>query len=365
MTAAAPPPRETFDLVGHAAAEARLLEAWNSGRMPHAWLLTGPRGIGKATLAWRLARFALAGGGAGDGGPDLFGEATPAPSSLAVDPASPAARQVASGSHPDAMAVARSIHPRTGRLRSEIVVDDVRALSRFLALKPAFGGWRAAVVDCADEMNRNAANAMLKMLEEPPARVLFVLASHAPGGLLPTIRSRCRKLALSPLAEAEVAALLARNRPDLDPPAATAAARLAEGSIGRALEIADGDGLSLLEDAAALLAGGPPLDRRALLAATGKWLRRGRGEEGDPLPGRLELLLWWAGRAARRLAAGGDGPAEAVPGERRAFEALAARHGLAGLCARIEAAGEDLRRGAALNLDRAQLATSTVLALAE
>src|ERR1700757_457790 len=163
-------PHENPELIGQAAAEGSLLDAARSGRMAHAWLLAGPRGVGKATLAFRFARFLLAGSEAEAGG--LFGSG---PQTLAIDPGHPVFRRVASGAHPDLRVVARGVNPKTGRLRSEIVVDDIREAIGFLRLTPSEGGWRVVIVDGAEDMNRNAANALLKVLEEPPARAILLL----------------------------------------------------------------------------------------------------------------------------------------------------------------------------------------------
>jgi DNA polymerase III subunit delta' len=361
-----PVPRRTFELIGHEGAEARLVEAWNSGRMPHAWLFTGPRGIGKATLAYRLARFALRGGGV-DEGPSLFGETELGPSAegLGMDPDLPVARQVANAGHPDLLVIERSVNQRTNTLRREIVVDDVARLSGFLRLTASAGGWRVVVVDSVDEMNRNAANAMLKLLEEPPKRALLILVSHAPGGLLATIRSRCRKLHLSPLRDEHVERLLNKFTPDLDPALVTTATRLAEGSIGRALEIAANDGPTVLEDAVRVFDGAPPLNRKRLHDIAEKWLRRGKGEDGDPLAGRMELVLWWLGQGVRRMASGGTAGTEAIAGESKVFAALVGCFGLDGCCARIEQAQSALRRGIGLNLDRKQMVMSMLRELGD
>src|SRR5207249_3413997 len=151
-------------------------------------------------------------------------------SGLAIPPESGTFRRVASGGHADLLTIERAYDPRRRRLRGEIVVGDTREIAAFLRLTPAEGGWRVVVVDGADEMNRNAANALLKILEEPPRRALLLLVAHSPGKLLPTIRSRCRRLPLAPLPAAIVFRLLARYRPDLPEAEAAALTALCAGS---------------------------------------------------------------------------------------------------------------------------------------
>ncbi|MDE0810169.1 MAG: DNA polymerase III subunit delta', partial [Alphaproteobacteria bacterium] len=310
-------------------------------------------------------RFALH-GGTTDEGPSLFGEVELGPStqSLEIDPDLPVARQVANGSHPDFLVIERSINQKTKALRREIVVEDVAALSKFLRLTSAAGGWRVVVVDVVDEMNRNAANAMLKLLEEPPKRSLLILVSHAPGGLLPTIRSRCRKLHLTPLRDEYVLNLLGGFSPDLDPNLALMAAKLAEGSIGRALEILANDGLTILRDAVRVLDGAPPINRKKLYDVSDKWLRRGKAEDGDPLAARMELVLWWLGQGVRRLASSAPAIPDTIMGEGKVFGGLVEHYGLAGCCARLEQAESSLNRGIGLNLDRKQMVMSMMRELA-
>ena len=222
-----PAPRENPHLVGHEAAAA-LAAAWRSGRLAHAWLIAGPRGIGKATLAYRFARFALSGGEPGGEGRDgAAGDA------LAMPPDHPVFRRVAAGGHSDLAVIERGLGER-GRLRAEIVVDDVRKANAFLSLTAGEGGWRVVVVDAAEEMNRNAANALLKRLEEPPGRVLFLLVSHAPSRLPATLRSRCRVLTLAPLPAPALEGLLAEAMPGLPADERRVLGLLAEGSPGRA-----------------------------------------------------------------------------------------------------------------------------------
>ncbi len=286
------PPRRNPNLIGQDEAERVLLAAWGSGRMPHAWLLTGPRGVGKATLAYRFARFVLAGGGAGG----LFGP----PESLAIEPDDPVFHRVASGGHADLLTVEpgftedemRKPADERRRRRETIGVDEVRAASAFLRLTPAEGGWRVIVVDSADLMTPNAANALLKTLEEPPARALILLVSHAPARLMPTIRSRCCRLALRPLSDENVAALIGRHLPDLLEADRQALAAMGDGSIGRALSLAKAGGIELGRTLDGLLAtlprvDGPALHRFAeLVGRPGAEFELGHGERAAGLAAR-------------------------------------------------------------------------------
>jgi DNA polymerase-3 subunit delta' len=227
----APDPRANPTLLGHDDAEAMLAEAMRSARMHHAWLITGAEGIGKATLAFRFARRLFAG--------------APAGPSLALDETSPVFRRVAAGAHADLATVARAWDPKRKRERTEIVIDDVRRVTDFLRRTPAEGGWRVVIVDGAEDLNRNAANALLKVLEEPPPRAVLLLTCAAPGRLLPTIRSRCRRLRLSPLPDAAMDTLLADYLPEIDADARARLVTLADGSPGRALLLAAEEGLAL------------------------------------------------------------------------------------------------------------------------
>ena len=295
--------RENADFQGHEEAERALLEAFTGGRMAHAWLISGPRGIGKATLAYRFARFVLAAGNTGaDAAGDLFGGA-PAPEASAglyLAPEHPVFRRVAAGGHTDLLSIERAADEK-GRLRSEIVVGDVRRTGQFFGLTAGEGGWRVVVVDSADEMNPNAANALLKVLEEPPARALLLLVSHNPGRLLPTIRSRCRQLTLQPLADETVTDLIQRYEPGLDAGDAAALATLADGSPGRALALAAEGGLDLYRNMTGLLETLPRLDVPALHAFGNRLGKSGADEAFRTVAG---LLRWWLGRLIVYRAAG-------------------------------------------------------------
>ncbi len=227
----APEPRTNPNLFGHDMAEATLLDAIQGGRMHHAWLITGPEGVGKATLAYRFARRLLAG--------------RPTEPSLALPATHPVFRRVAAGSHADLMTVERGINEKTKRMRLQIPVEDIRKINGFMSLTPAEGGWRVVIVDGADEMNQASANALLKILEEPPGKAILLLTCAAPGRLPATIRSRCRRLRLNPLDDAAMARVLTEIAPSLDPDERGRLITLAEGSPGRALILAEEEGLKL------------------------------------------------------------------------------------------------------------------------
>ncbi|HKA74297.1 MAG TPA: DNA polymerase III subunit delta' [Xanthobacteraceae bacterium] len=258
--AEAPPhPRETTAFFGHATAEQGLLDAYRTGRMSHAWILGGPPGIGKATLTYRMARFVLA-------HPDAAASAVRAAPSLALDPAHPVARQVAGQAHPDLLVLERTENDK-GVLRTMIAVEQTDRTVSFFGSTAGAGGWRVCIVDSADELHPAAANKLLKVLEEPPARALFLVVSHAPGRLLPTIRSRCSRLDLRPLGEDDVAraaaAAIGADAGDADIRTAAAAA---DGSVGRALMLLGGETLALRQQVMALLAALPATDAKALHA---------------------------------------------------------------------------------------------------
>jgi DNA polymerase III subunit delta' len=227
----APDPRANPTLLGHPDAEATILDAVRSARMHHAWLITGPEGVGKATLAFRFARRLLAG--------------RPEADTLDLDPSDPVFRRVAAGTHADLLTIERELNEKTGRRKLQIAVDDVRDITGFMSLTPAEGGWRVVVVDGAEDMSPSSANALLKVLEEPPPRAILLLACSAPGRLLPTIRSRCRRLRLSPLDDAAMGTLLAQYLPKLGADERDRLVTLAEGSPGRAMMLAEDEGLAI------------------------------------------------------------------------------------------------------------------------
>ncbi|MEE8516178.1 MAG: DNA polymerase III subunit delta' [Alphaproteobacteria bacterium] len=348
-----PAPRANGELIGHEKARGELLAAASSGRLHHAWLITGARGIGKATLAYRFARFLLATPDMGG----LFG----VPETLQIDPDDPVFQRVASGGHPDLLTVERKFDEKRGRMRNEIVIDDVRAVVRFLNLTASAGGWRIVVVDGAEDMNRNAANALLKVLEEPPPNTVMLLVSHAPGRLPATVRSRCRRLQLQPLAPGDVMGLLTRGHPDLIDDDAAQLVRLAEGSIGRALDLAAEGGIDLYRELIGLIDSLPELDTTAIHGLGDRLAKRGGEGAFRTFTG---LMSWWLARAIRSGAVKtGAGHEDVVPGEGEVMARLLERRSLdqwLEVWEKITRLFADVDR---VNLDRKQVVLTAFLTL--
>lgn len=351
----APHPRETRHLMGQGAAEAVFLDAHATGRMHHAWMLTGPRGVGKATLAWRIARFLLANQVTQNDG--LFGAPEP-PASLDVDPSHPVARRMLALSEPGLFLLRRGSNDKGDRLAQDIRVGEVRKMANFFALSAADGGRRVVIVDAADELNTQAANALLKMLEEPPARTVMLLVAHQPSGLLPTIRSRCRMLRLQPLGPDEMASALAEAGIDTSADPAVLA-ELSAGSVGTAVRLVTLDGAALYAEVVALMESMPRLDRPRALQLAEAAAQRGAETRRDLLFSLIDLFLT---RLARTGATGTPPTVEAAPGEATLLARLAPDTARARLWAQVsEETGARVRHGLAVNLDPVSLVLDTLL----
>ena len=347
-----PAPRANARLLGQEAAEQTLVAAYRSGRLPHAWLLSGPRGVGKATLAFRFARFVLAGEGQGG----LFGAPSP---SLDLEEDHPVFKRVAAESHPDLFTLERRADEKTGKLRQDIVVKDVRALGQFLRRTPGEAEWRVAVADGVEDLNQSAANAILKLLEEPPPRALLLLVSHAPGRLLPTIRSRCCQLPLPALENELVERLLGDYAPELSPEDARALAALGDGSVGRSLDLAASGGLDLYREIVALIDGLPRLDVPKVHALGDRLSRKA---DGGAFRTTAELLSWWLARMIHAAASGAPA-AEVLAGDAALMARLAARGDLAQWLDLWEKLSRLFARAEGANLDRKQVMITAFLEL--
>jgi len=255
----ATPPFVTSAFYGNSGTEAALLAAYRSHHVPHALLLIGQKGIGKATLAYRFARFVLA-------HPNPAAPEVQAAASLAIDAEHPVARRMAARAQGDLLILERTPNEK-GVLRQQIAVDDIRRTISFFGSTAGEGGWRIAIVDAVDELNRFGANALLKVLEEPPERTLLLLVCHSAARVLPTLRSRCCVMTMRPLEQADVAAALAAavNKSASDPEIEAAAAA-GDGSVVRALTFLDEDALALRQRALGELDRLPMLNTGALHA---------------------------------------------------------------------------------------------------
>ncbi len=341
----APHPRMTGRVIGQDHAIAEFLQAARGGRLHHALLLTGPRGVGKATLAWAIARWLLSGSDSDD---------------LSVPEGDPAARRLAALSEPGLHLIRRPWDDKAGRLSAQITVDEIRRLLSFFHLSSAGGGRRIAIIDAADEMNVAAANALLKVLEEPPADALILLVAHQPARLLPTIRSRCRVLRLNPLTPAQMGdALAAMDHAD----DAEALAALSDGSVGEAMRLAGQDGLARYQQIVDLFATLPRLDRLAAAKLSDGAAGRANAD-GDPFDLTITLLDRFLTRTARAGLMGAPLP-QAAQGEGALLARISpddrAARDWAGAQARLSARA---RTGRAVNLDPAALVMDMLTELA-
>ena len=312
----APHPRDTAMIFGQSAAQTAFLDAFSTGRLHHGWLLRGPKGVGKSTLAWQIARFLLANPPVAPG--DMFG-ASDAPRSLFVDPEHPVSRRINAGAEGGLKSVTRTPNPTTERLRDQIVVDDIRRLGGFFQMSAAEGGRRVVIIDAADEMNTSAANALLKMLEEPPENAILLLISHQPSRLLPTIRSRCRTLRLGALSQVDIDAILATQELEIDAAEMGALSTLSAGSAGEAMRLAQHNGPALYHQILGLIAQAPKIDRPSAIKFSEQYTARTSSED-------LDILGLMFDRVLSRLAvfgATGNTPAELVhSGEIEIFSKL-------------------------------------------
>lgn len=344
----APHPRQTARLIGQGHAEAEFLAAYNSSRLHHAWLITGPRGVGKATLAWKLARFLLA--EPADDGASMFGDEAK-PTSLDVSDDHPVAHRLLALSEPRLFLLRRAWDEKTKKLKSVITVDEARKLKSFFSLSSADGGRRVVIVDAADEMNPNAANALLKLLEEPPERTTMFLISHQPSRLLPTIRSRCRELRCATLSPDDMATALNTAGAEI-PESATALATVSGGSVGEALRLINLDGLQTYQEIINLFSTLPRLDKSRALRLAESVVGKAKEDRYDLLLGLMDLFL---ARIARAGAAGAP-DSQAADNEIALLTRLAPTPYAGRIWAQLQQElGARSRHGKGVNLDPAAL----------
>ena len=299
-------------IVGQDQAVEQFASAWRSRKLHHAWLLAGPKGVGKASFAHAAARRVLA---------EAAGPAFDLPG-IDTDGRHPIVKLVEAGSHPDMRRLERLVNEKTGNLARNVSVDQVRGLAELFGLSPAMSDWRVAVIDTVDELEASGANALLKMLEEPPPNSLFFLVSHAPGRLLPTIRSRCRRLDFQKLDDDAMTSILAEHAPDLGAAERKRIIAMSFGSAGRALSFAE-LGLAKLEDAAlAILRQGDPTNARRSELAN----ELGKKGAADRYAAFIELAPSLIAREARTLAG---------PGRERALDAYAKARELITIAPRV------------------------------
>ena len=348
--AGAPHPRETSVLYGQKLAEGDFLDAFGAGRMHSGWLITGPRGVGKATLAWKIATFLLA-----DQETGLFGEPR-----LDVDPNHPDARLIQAGAHPRLAVVRRPWDEKTKKLKTDITVDAVRSLKNFFHMSAADGGRRVVIVDAADELNRNAANAILKELEEPPKDVAILLIAHQPSRLLPTIRSRCRVLRCAPLGAQDLENAIAQAGFVLEQPVSLTA--LANGSAGDAIRLLSHDGVSLYAELVKILSGLPQIDRPAALKLAESCTGRGADVRFGMVLDLINLMLSRAARAGLI----GTPTAQGAAGEARLLGRLSPNDVASRAWAALQQELTDRsRHGRAVNLDPAALILDIIFKIEE
>ena len=354
----APHPCETHRLFGQSIAETEFLDAFNSKRFHHGWLITGPKGVGKATLAWRIAKFLLS--QPIEDGPSLFGD-PPSPTTLAADPENPVVRRIMAGSEGRLCVIRRAYDEKRKRFKSVIAVEDVRKLKNFFALSAADGGRRVVIVDAADDMNVNAANALLKVLEEPPEKTTILLISHQPSRLLPTIRSRCRTLRLSPLGQSDVHAAIAQAGFATETDETVALAALSAGSAGEAIRLSQMNGPAMYRGILGLLSQAPRINRQDAIKFADSFAGKGASDEFEVFIVMLDLLL----TRLAKMGATGQAPSLIVAQEEvDVFRALCAYPQYALRWAEVhQETLSRLRHGRAVNLDPVALILDTVFKL--
>lgn len=285
-------PHECKAIIGHEIARNQITESYNSGRMHHAWLLTGASGIGKASLAYQMAHMILS------GGESKFGQLTPS---------NVATKLIQAQSHPDLLNIARPFDDKTGVQKTVIPVDEARKIAPFLSLTSSHGNGRVTIIDEAHTLNRNGQNAILKMIEEPPTGAFVILTATTIGTMLPTIKSRCRVLALDALKDTEISTVLARQSIELDPdvdPARLYA--MANGSVGQAIKLLETEAMPLFDELMAILSALPQIDIPRVHALADKLNKKADADKFEVV---TQMMIDVIQNTIRAVAAGKPDPA--------------------------------------------------------
>jgi DNA polymerase-3 subunit delta' len=347
-------PRQVSDLYGHSHIEQLLLESFNNERMPHGLIFSGPKGIGKSTLAYRLARFLLKAGIIDPNQDSLFGDPAPTAESLNVPLDHSVSRLVSSGAHPDLLAIERAYDANKDKFKDNVAVDDIRKVAPFLRKTASQGGWRIVIIDDADTMNRNAQNALLKILEEPPANTVLILIAHRMGVMIPTIRSRCRVINFQALSQADFSRILTKRGHILAAHQMETLYTLSEGSIGEALRFIESEGVQTLDSLLQLMNSYPSWPWAEIHKLGDQLSRSGRDEAYDQF---AELLPWIYRQMIRAKARGQNLEGGHIQGN-EALEAILRQSSLESLmkiCENLEDLFATVQRS---NLDKRQAVLS-------
>lgn len=360
-------PNQTINVFGHQVFETEFARLWDSRLLPHAFLIAGERGIGKATLAYKIARFVLNQRNDTLSSTALFDNKIDALDivDLNSDPETPESVKVINKCHPNLLIVERSTSVQTKRTRQNIVLEDVKGLDNFLHMTPNDEGWRVIIIDAVDDMNINAANYILKLLEEPPQKVLFLIIAHNLGRVLPTIKSRCRKVLLNPLETEEMKIILNKFDFNKDEDFMNKACYLSEGSVSRALQIINGVGSDTITEISHLLGVNALIDRNILEKTTDKWLRIGRKQDNDRVYSILDFFIFWISKCLRDIAKQNNLTNQNNRSDIACIRSLIDRLGMEELCDRLIKAQDILDSGTNLNLDRKQIIYSVILTVAD
>lgn len=351
-------PSQTTPLIGQSKAEDQFLEAFNSGRLHHGWLITGPKGIGKATLAWQIAQFLRATPDKDANGGGLFGDAPVAHTSLEIAPDHPVRSLIAAQAEPGIFSLRRGYDEKTKKLRSVISVDDVRGLKKFFGLSTIDGGRKIVIVDAADDLNVSSANAILKLLEEPPKDTFLLLICHQPSRLLPTIRSRCRELRCVGLGPNDMQQALTQAGFTVDDTEADPLAALAGGSVGTAIQLLQMNGIATYQSLVNFVRDIDRLDVTQAAQFADKYAGKSASQEFALLIFLVEHMF---NRLARTCATGQPITPKAAEHEFEAFSKLNTSSRAAQNWANLaQVTSQRLQHGRAVNLDPSSLILDTL-----